>query len=70
VANVGVLASDGVRDAFARAGLHARVHAQGNLAACAAFLYGMAEHETDPRAFATDDPDYELVVCARATLEA
>jgi len=30
----------------------------------------MAEHETDPRAFAADDPDYELVVCARATLEA
>jgi len=29
-------------------------------------LYGMAEHETDPRAFAYDDPDYELVVCARA----
>jgi SAM-dependent methyltransferase len=60
--------SDGVRELFARAGLRADVHAYGNLAACGAFLYGMAEHETDPRAFAGDDPDYELVVCARATL--
>jgi SAM-dependent methyltransferase len=60
--------SDGVRELFSRAGLHARVQAHGNLAACAAFLYGMAEHETDPSAFAGDDPDYELVVCARATL--
>jgi SAM-dependent methyltransferase len=61
--------SDGVRELFARAGLRADVQAYGNLAACGAFLYGMAEHETDPRAFAGDDPDYELVVCARATLE-
>ena len=61
--------SDGVRALFAAAGLAAAVEAHGNLAACAAFLYGMAEHETDPRAFAADDPDYELVVCARATLE-
>ena len=59
--------SDGVRQLFARAGLNAEVEAHGNLAACAAFLYGMAEHETDPRAFATHDPDYELVVCARAS---
>ena len=61
--------SDGVAELFARAGLRAEVTAYGNLAACAAFLYGMAEHETDPRAFATDDPDYELVVTARATLD-
>jgi hypothetical protein len=60
--------SDGVRELFARAGLTADVEAFGNLAACAAFLYGMAEHETDPQAFAGDDPDYELVVMARATL--
>lgn len=60
--------SDGVRELLARAGLRASVESHGNLAACGAFLYGMAEHETDPRAFATDDPDYELVVCARATL--
>jgi len=58
--------SDGVRSLFAGSGLRADVRAHGNLAACAAFLYGMAEHETDPRAFAYDDPDYELVVCARA----
>jgi SAM-dependent methyltransferase len=61
--------SDGVRELFARAGLRADVRAYGNLAACGAFLYGMAEHETDPRAFAGDDPDYELVVMARATLD-
>jgi SAM-dependent methyltransferase len=61
--------SDGVAELFARAGLRAEVTAYGNLAACAAFLYGMAEHETDPRAFTGDDPDYELVVMARATLE-
>jgi SAM-dependent methyltransferase len=61
--------SDGVRELCARAGLRADVEAHGNLAACAAFLYGMAEHETDPVAFAGDDPDYELVVLARATLE-
>jgi SAM-dependent methyltransferase len=59
--------SDGVRELFARAGLRAEVRAYGNLAACGAFLYGMAEHETDPRAFSGDDPDYELVVCARAS---
>jgi len=61
--------SDGVRALFAQTDLRAEVQAHGNLAACAAFLYGMAEHETDPRAFADDDPDYELVVTARATLE-
>jgi SAM-dependent methyltransferase len=60
--------SDGVRSLFAGSGLDADIHAHGNLLACASFLYGMAEHETDPRAFANDDPDYELVVCARATL--
>jgi len=60
--------SDGVRALFSAAGLPAEVRAYGNVLACASFLYGMAEHETDPRAFASDDPDYELVVCARATL--
>ena len=61
--------SDGVAGLMARAGLRAEVSAHGNLPACAAFLYGMAEHECDPRAFGDDDPDYELVVCARATLD-
>ena len=59
--------SDGVAELFASAGMRADVRAYGNLPACAAFLYGMAEHETDPRAFSGDDPDYELVVCARAS---
>jgi SAM-dependent methyltransferase len=61
--------SDGVRELFSAAGFRAEVRAYGNVLACASFLYGMAEHETDPRAFASDDPDYELVVCARATLD-
>ena len=60
--------SHGVRTLFDGTGLRAEVRAHGNLLASAAFLYGMAEHETDPQAFATDDPDYELVVTARATL--
>src|SRR3954447_20856703 len=62
--------SDGVRSLFSASGFAAEVRAYGNVLACASFLYGMAEHETDPRAFEVDDPDYELVVCARATLEA
>lgn len=61
--------TDGLRAVCAAAGLRADVHAEGNLLACASFLYGMAEHETDPRAFASHDPEYELVVCARATLD-
>ena len=61
--------SDGVRSLVAACGLRGDVRAHGNLAACAAFLYGMAEHETDPQAFAFDDPDYELVVVTRATLD-
>jgi hypothetical protein len=61
--------SDGVRELLSGCGLTATVSAHGNLTACAAFLYGMAEHETDPHAFAADDPDYELVICARATLD-
>lgn len=62
--------TDGLASVCAAAGLRADVHAEGNLLACASFLYGMAEHETDPRAFASSDPEYELVVCARATLAA
>jgi hypothetical protein len=60
--------SDGVRALFAGGAWNADVRAYGNLLACASFLYGMGEHEADPRAFAGDDPQYELVVCARATL--
>jgi SAM-dependent methyltransferase len=61
--------SDGVRALLDAAGWRADVRAHGNLLSCAAFLYGMAEHETDPRAFAFDDPAYEVVVTVRATLE-
>jgi SAM-dependent methyltransferase len=62
--------SDGVRRLFDGTGLDADVRAHGNLLAAASFLYGMSEEETDPAAFASDDPDYEVVVCARATLKA
>jgi len=42
------------------------IEAPGNVVTATAFLYGLAEHEVDPRAFAREDPDYELVVCLRA----
>jgi hypothetical protein len=60
--------SDGVRSLFAGTGFQVDVSAYGNVVAAASFLYGLAEHECDPRAFAGDDPDYEVVVCARATV--
>jgi SAM-dependent methyltransferase len=43
-----------------------RVRAHGNLVTAAAFLYGLAEEELDPGAFATDDPAYELLITLRA----
>jgi SAM-dependent methyltransferase len=43
------------------------VRAHGNVRTAAAFLYGLAEEDLDPAAFATDDPAYELVVTLRAT---
>ena len=46
------------------------VRAYGTLPSAAAFLYGLAEHELDPAAFADDDPAYEVVVCARAVRRA
>lgn len=42
------------------------IEAFGTLPSAATFLYGLAEHELDPAAFADDDPAYEVVVCARA----
>jgi hypothetical protein len=42
------------------------VSAWGNPITAAAFLYGLAEHEVDPAAFTWNDPEYELVVAARA----
>ena len=40
--------------------------AHGNVATSAAFLYGMAEEELAAATFAGNDPEYELVVTARA----
>lgn len=42
------------------------VRAHGNVRTAAAFLYGLAEDELDPAAFASDDPAYELLVTLRA----
>jgi len=61
--------SHGLRALAAEAGFASYdVSTGGNVRTAAAFLYGLAEHEVDPRAFAdeADDPAYELVVCLRA----
>jgi SAM-dependent methyltransferase len=42
------------------------VEAHGTVAAAGAFLYGVPADEVDPALLAPHDPDYELVVCARA----
>lgn len=42
------------------------VEAHGTVAATGAFLYGVPAAEADPATFAPHDPDYEMVVCARA----
>lgn len=56
----------GLRAAAAEVFPGAEVTAHGNVRTAAAFLYGMAEHELAPGAFADEDPAYELVVCLRA----
>ncbi|QEC46229.1 class I SAM-dependent methyltransferase [Baekduia soli] len=45
---------------------HVEVSAQGTVAACAAFLYGIPAAELDPALLDPHDPDYEMVICARA----
>lgn len=42
------------------------VGAEGTVAACAAFLYGIPAAELDPALLDPHDPDYEMVVWARA----
>jgi hypothetical protein len=42
------------------------VHAEGTVAACAAFLYGLPVDGLDPPLLDPHDPDYEMVICARA----
>lgn len=42
------------------------VHAEGTVAACAAFLYGMPAEVLPRAALDPHDPDYEMVICARA----
>jgi hypothetical protein len=42
------------------------VEAQGTVVATAAFIYGIPADQVDPALLAPDDPDFEMVVCARA----
>jgi SAM-dependent methyltransferase len=42
------------------------VQAHGTVAATAAFIYGIPADEVDPALLAPHDPDFEMVVCARA----
>jgi SAM-dependent methyltransferase len=42
------------------------VEAQGTVVATAAFLYGIPADQVDPALLAPHDPDFEMVVCARA----
>ena len=58
--------SHGLRSVAEQAFERFEVAAHGNVRTAAAFLYGMAEEELDPAAFALDDPAYELVVTLRA----
>jgi hypothetical protein len=43
-----------------------QVGAEGTVAACAAFLYGIPAAEVDPQSLDPHDPDYEMVIWARA----
>lgn len=57
----------GLRTLAAQAFTDAQVTAHGNVAAAAAFLYGLAEEEVEPGVLAADDdPAYELVITLRA----
>jgi SAM-dependent methyltransferase len=42
------------------------VFAEGTVAGCAAFLYGIPAAELDPALLDPHDADYEMVICARA----
>jgi hypothetical protein len=42
------------------------VQAYGTVAATGSFLYGVPADEVDPGLLAPHDPDFEMVVCARA----
>lgn len=53
-----------LRRALPGAELH--VEARGNVLAASAFLYGLAADELTPGELAVDDPDFEVVVLARA----
>jgi hypothetical protein len=42
------------------------VHAHGTVVATGSFLYGVPADQVDPTLLAPHDPDFEMVVCARA----
>ncbi len=58
--------SHGLRELAAQVFEDPQVAAHGNVAAAAAFLYGLAEEEVAADLLAVDDPAYELVVTLRA----
>jgi hypothetical protein len=45
---------------------HVEVRQHGNVQASAAFLYGLAAEDLDPRALAAVDPDFHLLMTVRA----
>jgi SAM-dependent methyltransferase len=59
--------SDGTRRLFEEAFGDVEVQAHGNVLSAAAFLYAYAAEELSPRELAHQDPDYELLITARAT---
>jgi hypothetical protein len=60
--------SHGLRELAAQVFAQAEVRAHGNVAAAAAFLYGLAEAEVGAGLLgeAEDDPAYELLITLRA----
>jgi hypothetical protein len=59
--------TDSVRHVFGRVyGADFEVRAHGNVLAASAFLYGLAAEELSESDLAYDDPDYEMLITARA----
>jgi hypothetical protein len=61
--------SDGTRRLFAEAFDEVRVEPHGNVLSAAAFLYAYAAEELSSDELSHSDPDYELLITVRATLE-
>jgi hypothetical protein len=59
--------SDGTRRLFEEAFGDVEVEAHGNVLTAAAFLYAYAAEELSAQELSHCDPDYELLITARAT---